>query len=81
MSPETVKINLYVATKGMHMMGLRNALALNDELSALAHNSMREDFRRDMQEARREGGMQAFLKKRDDPFRPEPFGPRSKPRQ
>ena len=80
-SPETVKINLYVATKGMHMMGLRNALALNDELSALAHNSQREDFKRELLEARSEGGMRAFLQKRDDPFRPEPFGPRAQPRQ
>jgi hypothetical protein len=25
----------------------------------------------------REGGMRAFLKARDDPFLPEPFGPRA----
>ena len=34
-SPETIKLNLRVATKGLQMMGLRNALMLNDELSAL----------------------------------------------
>ena len=79
-SPETVKINLFVATKGMHMMGLRNALALNDELSAAVHNSQREDFKRQLEEARKQGGMRAFLQQRDDPFRPEPFGPRSQPR-
>jgi hypothetical protein len=65
----------------MHMMGLRNALALNDELSAAAHNSQREDFKRQLEEARKQGGMRAFLQQRDDPFRPEPFGPRSQPRK
>lgn len=76
-SPETVKINLQVATKGLQMMGLGNALALNDELSAQVHTSQREDFKRHLQEAQQRGGMRAFLKARDDPFRPEPFGPRS----
>lgn len=79
-SPETVKINLQVATKGLQMMGLGNALALNEELSAQVHTSQREDFKRHLQEAQQQGGMRAFLKERDDPFRPEPFGPRSQPR-
>ena len=79
-SPETVKINLQVATKGLHMMGLGNALALNEELSAQVHTSQREDFKRHLQEAQKQGGMRAFLKQRDDPFRPEPFGPKSQSR-
>lgn len=79
-SPETVKINLQVATKGLQMMGLGNALALNEELSAQVHTSQREDFKRHLQEAQKQGGMRAFLAARDDPFRPEPFGPRSQPR-
>ena len=62
------------------MMGLGNALALNDELSAIAHSSQREDFKRHLQEAQQQGGMRAFLQTRDDPFRPEPFGPRAQPR-
>lgn len=80
-SPETIKLNMYVATKGLQMMGLRNALMLNDELSTQVQSSQREDFKRRLQEARQEGGMRAFLKARDDPFRPEPFGPRSQPDQ
>ena len=79
-SPETVKINLYVATMGLEMMGLRNALVLNDELSAHAQTSQREDFRRHLSEAQKSGGMRAFLQARDGPFQPEPFGPRSHPR-
>jgi len=80
-SPDTVKINLHVATKGLEMMGLRNALMLNNELSALAMTSQREEFKRPLDEARKEGGMRGFLQARDGPFQPEPFGPRSKPRE
>jgi enoyl-CoA hydratase/carnithine racemase len=79
-SPETVKINLSVATRGLEMMGLHNAWSLNAELSAFAHTSFREDFRRRLEDARKEGGMRAFIQERDAPFQPEPFGPHAKPR-
>lgn len=79
-SPETIKLNLAVATKGLEMMGLRNALMLNDELSTIVQSSQREDFRRQLNEAQKAGGMRAFLQHRDGPFQPEPFGPRSRPR-
>jgi len=76
-SPETVKINLHVATMGLEMMGFRNAMVLNGELSALVHSSRREDVLRPLEEAREQGGMRGFLQQRDGPFQPEPFGPRS----
>ena len=79
-SPETVKINLAISTRGLDVMGLTNALTLNAELSAAAHVSQREDFKRPIEEAGEQGGMRAFIQKRDAPFQPEPFGPRSKPR-
>jgi enoyl-CoA hydratase/carnithine racemase len=79
-SPETVKINLYVATMGLEMMGLYNALNLNVELSALAHSSVKESGRRRFMDAQKQGGLRAFLQERDGPFQPEPFGPRSRPR-
>ena len=80
-SPETVAANKYIATLGLEMMGLRNALAANWLLSALAHSSQRPDYnRREMLEAAASEGMRGFLKVRDTPFQPEPFGPRSKPR-
>jgi enoyl-CoA hydratase/carnithine racemase len=77
-SPETVKINLHIATMGLEMMGLRNALTLNTELGALAQTSQREDFRKYLDDAQETGGMRGFLQSRDGPFQPEPFGPRSK---
>jgi len=79
-SPETVTLNLAVATRGLAMMGLYNAWSLNAELASYAHTSMRQDFRRHLDEARQQGGMRAFIEARDAPFQPEPFGPRAKPR-
>ena len=65
--PETVKINLAVATMGLEMMGLRKALNLNAELSAMAHVSKREEFNKHLEDARKEGGLRAFLQARDTP--------------
>ena len=80
-SPETVAANKYIATLGLEMMGLRNALTTNWLLSTLAHSSQRPDYRRkEMLEAAIDGGMRGFLGVRDGPFQPEPFGPRSKPK-
>jgi enoyl-CoA hydratase/carnithine racemase len=78
--PETVKINLHIATMGMEMMGLRKAWTLNAELAAMARLSKREEFNRPLEEAKQKGGVKAFVRERDQPFQPEPFGPRSKKR-
>jgi hypothetical protein len=63
---------------GLQMMGLRDALALDFELSVPAHMMLREEFRRPLDEARFDQGTKAYLQLRDGPFQPEPFGPRSK---
>ena len=76
--PETVKINLHISTLGLEMMGLQKAWILNAELAAMARLPKREEFNRHLEEARKKGGLGAFLEARDNPFRPEPFGPRSK---
>ena len=78
--PETVKINLSIATLGMEMMGLRDALMLDSQLSAPAHVMLREEHRRPLNEAR-EKNIREYLQLRDGPFQPEPFGPRSKPKE
>lgn len=77
-SPESVTLNLLIATRGLDMMGLTNAWALNAELSAVAHSSVREEWRRPMEDATRERGARGYIEVRDAPFQPEPFGPRSK---
>ena len=76
--PETVKINLHIATMGLQMMGLRDALLLANQLSAPAHVMLREEFRRPLDDARFNKGTKEYLMLRDGPFQPEPFGPRSK---
>jgi enoyl-CoA hydratase/carnithine racemase len=76
--PETVKINLHIATLGLEMMGLRDALLLDNQLSAPAHVMLREELRRPLDEARSREGAKAYLKLRDGPFQPEPFGPKSR---
>src|SRR5262252_6364833 len=76
--PETVKINLHISTQGLEMMGLRKAWALNAELAAMARLSKREEFNKRLEEAKRQDGLEAFLRERDAPFQPEPFGPKAK---
>lgn len=76
--PETVKINLAIATLGMEMMGLRKAWTLNAELAAMARLSKRQEFSQHLEEAKKKGGVEAFLRERDKPFQPEPFGPRAR---
>jgi enoyl-CoA hydratase len=76
--PETVKINLHIATMGLQMMGLRDALRLDNQLSAPAHVMLREELRKPLDEARFNKGIKEYLMLRDGPFQPEPFGPKSK---
>jgi enoyl-CoA hydratase/carnithine racemase len=76
--PETVKINLAIATSGMEMMGLRKAWTLNAELAAMAQLSKREEFNKHLEDAKKKGGVEAFFEARDKPFQPEPFGPKAK---
>ncbi|MPZ77281.1 MAG: hypothetical protein GEU77_12235 [Deltaproteobacteria bacterium] len=76
--PETVKINLHISTLGMEMMGLRKAWTLNAELAAMARLTKREEFNKRLEDAKKKGGLAAFLQERDAPFQPEPFGPKAK---
>jgi enoyl-CoA hydratase/carnithine racemase len=79
--PETVKINLQIATMGLQMMGLRDALLLDNQLSAPAHVMLREELRRPLDEARFNEGTKKYLLLRDGPFQPEPFGPKARKKQ
>lgn len=78
--PETIKINLAIATMGLEMMGLRDALMLDAQFSAPAHVMLREEFRKPLNDARAKN-IREYLQLRDGPFQPEPFGPRSKPKE
>ncbi|HKA53158.1 MAG TPA: hypothetical protein VKJ47_05805, partial [Candidatus Binatia bacterium] len=66
-----------VTCLGLQASGLYSGMVLNGALSALAHTS-HLPVRDDLLTAMGQGGMRAFLDKRDTPFRPEPFGPKSR---
>lgn len=72
----SVRLNKAITCFGLEASGLRSGMLMNGVLSSLAHTS-HLPLRDDLFAAMREGGMRAFLDKRDSPFRPEPFGPRS----
>ena len=76
--PETVKLNLTTAVLGLEMMGFRDAMLMDGQLSTPAHVMLREELRRPLDETRKNEGTRAYLQMRDGPFQPEPFGPRSR---
>ena len=78
---ESVRINKMVTTYGLQAMGLRNALNVNAFLSSMISGTRDREDVEHLEKARQEGGFRAFLDARDAPFLPEPFGPRSRPRQ
>ena len=73
----SVRYNKLITARGLEAMGLRNALNVGSMLSTLVEASADGPQVEHLDEARRQGGFGAFLKARDEPFRPEPFGPRS----
>lgn len=77
---ESVRLNKAITTYGLDAMGLRSALNMNGVLSAIVEAENDGPDVEHLDKAQAEGGFGAFLKARDDPFRPEPFGPRSQPR-
>jgi enoyl-CoA hydratase/carnithine racemase len=72
----SVRLNKAIAMQGLLAAGIASGLLLNGTLSAMAHSSHGPETER-LSKAFHEGGMRAFLKARDDPFLPEPFGPRA----
>lgn len=80
MVPEaSVRINKAVTMTGLLASGHYSGLLLNGALSAMAHASYGPERERLLEE-QREKGMRGYLDARDGPFLPEPFGPKSRPR-
>jgi enoyl-CoA hydratase/carnithine racemase len=73
----SVRLNKAMTCFGLMAMGLGAGMLMGVPLSNLAHGS-HSAFRAGLMEAMKTGGMRAFLEARDGPFRPEPFGPKSK---
>ena len=72
----SVRLNKAITCYGLMAMGLGAGMLMNIPLSNLAHasfNAQRGELLAAMQD-----GLKAFLEARDGPFRPEPFGPKSR---
>lgn len=78
---DSLKLNKRIISVALDAMGMRTALDSASFISALVHSSANDSPElQEMFSVRRAEGMSASLKVRDDKFRPEPGGPRSKPR-
>lgn len=74
----SLRMNKAITMAGLEASGVGAAMHINGILSGLAH-SLHGGEREAMLEVQRAGGLRAFLKDRDGPFQPEPFGPKSRP--
>ena len=75
----SVRMNKAVTMIGSLVSGLENGLNVNAFLNAIVHSSYGSDRAR-FDDALRRGGMKELLRTRDEPFLPEPFGPKSRVR-
>jgi enoyl-CoA hydratase/carnithine racemase len=73
----SVRMNKAITCFGLQAAGLHSGMLLNGALSSLAHTS-HLPLRDELFAASQQGGMRAFLDRRDTPFHPEPFGPKSR---
>jgi hypothetical protein len=53
---------------GLEMMGLRKAWTMNSELAAMTRLTKREEFNKRLDDAKKKGGLRAFLQERDGRF-------------
>jgi enoyl-CoA hydratase/carnithine racemase len=75
----SVRLNKAITCHGLLAMGIGAGMIANIPLSALAHSSFNSD-RAELLAAMQQGGLRAFLDARDGKFLPEPFGPKSAPK-
>jgi enoyl-CoA hydratase/carnithine racemase len=77
---DSVRLNKRIVSFALEAMGFRTALSGAGFVSAMVHSAAPDSPElQDMFKVRESEGMAASLKVRDDKFRPEPGGPRSKP--
>ncbi|MBM9463230.1 enoyl-CoA hydratase/isomerase family protein [Aeromicrobium sp. YIM 150415] len=72
-----IRLNKAITMMGLESAGVGSGMKLNAVLSAIAHSSHGPE-REELFDQQRKDGIRGFLKARDDKFRPEPFGPRSR---
>jgi enoyl-CoA hydratase/carnithine racemase len=82
MVPEaSVRMNKAITMLGLLSSGVFNGLLMSGPLSTIVQASVGGPRWEQLHQAQADGGMRGFLDARDGPFLPEPFGPKSKPRE
>jgi enoyl-CoA hydratase/carnithine racemase len=78
--PEAATMTKQVVRRTMDLMGFRSAVLMAAELEATLISAWRAEPHGRLDRLAAEQGVGAAARERDLPFRPEPFGPRSRPR-
>lgn len=73
-----VRVNKAITTRGLQAAGLSAGLNVGSALGTIAHASTDSPEMRELHKVRAEQGVREFIRQRDEPFQPEPGGPRSK---
>ncbi len=77
----SVRMNKATSMLGLMASGLFNGLLLSGPLSTIVQASIGGARWSELHQAQSQAGMRGFLDARDGPFSPEPFGPKSKPKE
>jgi enoyl-CoA hydratase len=76
----SVRMNKATSMLGLMASGVFNGLLMSGPLSTIVQASVGGQRWTELHQAQQQGGMRGFLDARDGPFQPEPFGPKSKPK-
>lgn len=76
----SVRMNKATSMLGLMASGVFNGLLMSGPLSTIVQASVGGQRWTELHQAQEQGGMRGFLDARDGPFQPEPFGPKSKPK-
>ncbi len=75
--PEASELNKRMIRRALDAMGFREALTSTAEVAGWLMGAWRRDGQGAFDQRAEREGLSAAARARDDPFRPEPFGPRS----
>lgn len=77
----SVRMNKATSMLGLMASGVFNGLLMSGALSTIVQASVGGERWTELHQAQKDGGMRGFLDARDGLFQPEPFGPKSKPKE
>lgn len=77
LTSESIELNKSMIRRGMDAMGFRTALMMAGEQGGWLFGAWQRDVHGAFEELAAREGVAKAVRLRDEPFRPEPFGPRS----